>query len=370
LQKKQKTKTDKLMRSKSTTIDFNSQAIYVGIDVHLKSWRVTIMLNNREHKTFSQDPYAKVLSCYLRKHFPGGTYYSAYEAGFCGFSTHRELEDLGIHNIVVNPSDIPTTDKEKQQKEDKRDSRKIARSLKNGELTGIYIPGKEMEELRSLVRYRKTLVKEISRHKCRIKSYLYYNGIKIPFELEGSSRYWSGRFTEWLKTIELSTVPGTMVLEDTLETATHLRKKLLKINRHLRQISKEGEYVKRLNLLQSIPGIGQISSITLLSEMGTILRFKNFDRLCSFVGLVPSTNSSGEKENVGRITRRSNRFLRDILIESSCMASRLDPSLALCYGQLCKRMESNEAIIRIAKKLLNRIRYVMKNQTEYVYAVN
>jgi len=71
---------------------------------------------------------------------------------FCGFSVHRDLERYGIHNIVVNPSDIPTTDKEKRQKEDKRDSRKIAKSLKNGELTAIYVPTKEMEELRSLAR--------------------------------------------------------------------------------------------------------------------------------------------------------------------------------------------------------------------------
>ncbi|HNX08285.1 MAG TPA: IS110 family transposase [Bacteroidales bacterium] len=357
------------MKIESTKIDFSGQNVYAGIDVHLKSWNVTIMVNNREHKTYSQDPSAELLWNYLRKNFPGAIYYSAYEAGFCGFSAHRELASFGIRNIVVNPADIPTTDKEKRQKEDKRDSRKIAKSLKNGELTGIYVPGKDMEELRGLIRYRKTLVKEISRHKNRIKSFLYFNGIKIPLELEGPSKHWSGRFTQWLKEVELSTVHGKMVLEDTLDTAETLRKKLLKVNRHLRQINKEGIYAAKLSLLQSIPGIGLITAITLLAEMEDILRFKNLDQLCSFVGLVPSTNSSGEKENVGRITRRSNRFLREVIIESAWMASRLDPSLAYSYGQLCTRMKSNEAIIRIAKKLLNRIRYVMKNETEYVHSV-
>jgi transposase len=103
--------------------------------------------------------------------------------------------------------------------------------------------------------------------------------------------------------------------------------------------------------------------------MEDILRFRNLDQLCSFVGLVPSTNSSGEKENVGRITRRNNRFLRSIIVEAAWMASRKDPSLLYSYGLLCKRMEPTEAIIRIAKKLLNRIRYVMKNETEYVHSV-
>ncbi len=357
------------METKSKKIDFIGQNVYAGIDIHLKSWKVTIMVNDREHKTFSQDPSAELLANYLRKNFPGAAYHSAYEAGFCGFSAHRELEAFGIRNIVVNPADIPTTDKEKRQKEDKRDSRKIAKSLKNGELAAIFVPSKRMEELRGLVRYRKTLVKEISRHKSRIKSFIYFNGIKIPLELDVPSKYWSGRFTQWLGAVELSTVHGKMVLEDTIDTAGLLRKKLLKVNMHLRQVAKEEEHIEKLRLLQSIPGIGLISAITFLTEMEDILRFKNLDQLCSFVGLVPSTNSSGEKEKVGRITRRSNRFLRSIIVEAAWMASRKDPALLYSYGQLCKRMKPNEAIIRIAKKLLNRIRYVLKNETEYVHCV-
>ncbi len=357
------------MKTQGTKINFTGQNVYAGIDIHLKSWKVTIMVNEREHKTFSQDSSAELLFNYLKKNFPGATYYSAYEAGFCGFSAHRELKDFGIHNIVVNPADIPTTDKEKKQKEDKRDSRKIVKSLKNGDLIGIYVPSKEMEELRGLVRYRKTLVKEITRHKCRIKSFLYLNGIKIPLEKEVASQHWSGRFTQWLKDIDLSTMEGKMVLHDTIDTVDFLRKKLLNINKHLRQIGKEGKYAMRLRLLQSIPGIGLINAITLLSEMEDVLRFKNFDRLCSFIGLVPSTNSSGDKEIVGRITRRSNRNLRSMLIEAAWVASRKDPSLMYSYGQLCTRMDPNEAIIRIAKKLLNRIRYVMKNEKEYVLSV-
>jgi transposase len=87
------------------------------------------------------------------------------------------------------------------------------------------------------------------------------------------------------------------------------------------------------------------------------------------VGLIPSTDSSGEKEKVGNITHRSNKQLRSCIIESAWIASRTDPSLAFSFSQLCKRMDSNEAIVRIAKKLLNRIRFVIKNEKEYVYSV-
>jgi transposase len=357
------------MQKKGTTISFNGQNVYAGIDLHLKSWKVTIMVEGIVHKTFSQDPCAETLAKYLNKNFPGAKYYSAYEAGFCGFSAHRELEKRGICNIVVNPADIPTKDKDKKQKEDKRDSRKIAKSLRNGDLDGIYVPTRSMEELRGLVRYRKTIVKEISRNKSRIKSYLYLNGIEIPATLDTASQHWSGKFTCWLKTIEMATQYGNLVLQDILDTTEHLRSKLLKMNRELSAINKNSEFSSRLKLIQSVPGVGLVMSITLLSELEELTRFKNLDKLCSFIGLVPSTRSSGEKEKTGSITMRANKPLRSSIVECAWIASRIDPSLAYSYNELCKRMKPHEAIIRIAKKLLNRVRYVVKNETEYVHAI-
>lgn len=357
------------MQRKVTTINFKGQNVYAGIDVHLKSWKVTIMVGDITHKTFSQDPSAEILANYLKKHFPGGSYYSAYEAGFCGFSHHRELEKHGIINKVVNPADVPTKDKEKRQKEDKRDSRKIAKSLKNGDLEGTYIPSKNIEELRGLVRYRKTIVKEISRNKNRIKSFLYFNGIEVPMALDTSSQHWSGKFTQWLATIKMSTPYGNMVLQETLDTTKHLRDKLLKINRALNDISKSSEYSSKLRLIRSVPGVGLVMAITLLSELENIMRFKSLDKLCCYIGLVPGTNSSGEIEKVGSITPRSNKALRSSNVECAWIASRIDPSLMFSYNELCKRMKPSEAIIRIAKKLLNRIRYVLKNETEYVHSV-
>lgn len=96
-------------------LDFTGQTIYVGIDVHRKDWKVCILLEELVYKQFTQPPEPLVLSKYLKKHFPGATYKSAYEAGFCGFWIHDELTSLGIENIVVNPADVPTTDKEKKQ---------------------------------------------------------------------------------------------------------------------------------------------------------------------------------------------------------------------------------------------------------------
>ena len=357
------------MKTKVKTISFKEEKIFCGIDTHKKNWTVTIIVGEVVYKTFSQDPYAETLANYLKKNFPEGKYYSVYEAGFCGFSVHRELINNGIQNIIVNPADVPTTNKEQCQKEDRRDSKKLARGLKNNELKGVYIMSIEMEDLRSLVRYRKTLMKELCRDKNRVKSYLNFKGIKIPAELNIQSKYWSGRFIEWLKTIEVSTPHGSTVLQETIDTAEFLRKKLLKINRQLRQIEKDSKYTKRIQQLRSIPGIGLIVALTFISELETIKRFKNLDKLCSYIGLIPSTFSSGEKDVVGNITRRSNKPLRSAIVEAAWVAIRHDPALTLKYNELRSRMEPNEAIIRIAKKLLNRIRFVLKNEQEYVTSI-
>lgn len=84
---------------------------------------------------------------------------------------------------MVNPADIPTTAKEKVQKEDARDSQKIARCLKNGELAPIYIPSLESLGHRGLLRLRKTVVNDTTRVKNRIKASLHFNGIGNPAEI-------------------------------------------------------------------------------------------------------------------------------------------------------------------------------------------
>lgn len=112
------------------TINFKGHNIYVGFDVHKKNWKVTVMAESIMYKSFNQPPHPEVLVNYLQKNFPGGTYHSAYEAGFCGYWIHYQLQQLGVKSIIVNPADIPTTQKEKVQKEDLRDS------LKNCTLSG------------------------------------------------------------------------------------------------------------------------------------------------------------------------------------------------------------------------------------------
>ena len=178
-------------------IDFKGKDLFIGLDVHKKSWSVTILVEGMEHRTFTQPPDPRTLYNYLQKMFPGGTYHSAYEAGFCGYGIHRELNDLGIKNIVINAADIPSSQKDQLQKRDPVDSRKIARALEKGLLRAIHIFDRDMEELRSLNRTRFYLMRDFRRSKNRIKSFLQYYSIFIPPEFDNNQ--WSLKFIDWLK---------------------------------------------------------------------------------------------------------------------------------------------------------------------------
>lgn len=357
------------MQTQSNKIDFKGQNIYIGFDVHLKSWNVTIMTEKLTHKTFSQPPKPEVLYQYLTKTFPGGTYHSAYEAGFCGYWIHNKLLSYGLKSIVVNPADIPTTGKETVMKNDTRDSIKIARSLRNGDLTPIYVPSLSTLEDRGFVRTRSALVKDMTRYKNRIKSFLYFHGIEFPEKFYKSETHWSKRFFTWLEDIEMTESSGKASLDILLSQARHLRASVFQTTKQIKELAKTDRYKVRHELLRSIPGIGLLTAMVILTEIETIDRFDTFDQLCGFIGLVPSTKSSGENEAVGSITPRGHSVLRTAIIESAWMAARLDPALNKCYHDYCKRMEPNKAIIRIARKLVNRIRFVLKNNQAYVCSV-
>jgi len=357
------------MPTLSNKIDFNGQHIYVGFDVHLKSWKVTIMTEKLLHKTFSQPPKPEVLHQYLVRNFPGGIYHSAYEAGFCGYWIHNKLKYLGIDSIVVNPADIPTTGKEKIQKDDVRDSNKIARSLRNGDLVPIHVPTSFTLEDRGLVRSRANLVQDLTRCKNRIKSFLYFRGLEIPESFRSPNSHWSNRFVQWLEGIELPESSSKATLNVYLSQSRQLRSAILETTRIIRELSRTERYKSRQELLRTIPGIGYITAMILLTELETIERFATFDHLCGFVGLVPSTKSSGENESIGDLTPRGHSVLRTALIESAWVAARIDPALNKSYHEYCRRMEPNKAIIRIARKLLSRIRFVLKNNLPYEYSV-
>jgi len=358
---KEKTKEGTVMDNQS--IDYTNQDFFLGIDVHKKSWKVTVRTQNMELKTFSMDPSPEELYRYMNKRYPGGNYHSVYEAGFCGYWIDRDLRRYGFKNIVINPADVPTTQKEKSTKTDKVDSRKLGRELENGTLRGIYVPDELHQQLRSLCRLRFKVVQSQTRLKNRIKGHLAFYGYVIPGHDEVS--HWSLGFIRWLKTLEFSYGMGRDYLWLCLEELESHRRRLGEVLRLLRRYCREYGIQEEVKNLRRVPGVGFVTAMTLYGELMDMRRFKSIDYLASYVGLIPSVSASGERESSLGLSFRRNRYLRYLLIEGAWVAVREDPALGYVFSRLIRRMSRQKAIVRIAKKLLNRIRHVWNHKEGY-----
>lgn len=351
------------MRKENTKLDFTGQDIYVGLDIGKKDWKVTILTKEYEHKTFTQPPQPEVLVKYLHRNFPGARYLCVYEAGYFGFWIHDELQEQGVECYVVHPADVPTKDKERRNRNDRVDARKLARNLRNDELTPLYVPTRKAVEARMLVRTRSQFVKKQTRCKNQIKGMLSIIGESIPEKLKKSR--WSQPFIQWLENLEMQEDCGKQALQALLEELKYLRQIIARLTRQIRSLSQQEPYRTLVTYLDSVPGIGILSAMILLTEIIDINRFRNSDHLASYAGLIPGEDSSGDQERTTGISRRRNTHLRTLLIECSWVAVRKDPALLMSYNQLTKRMPKNRAIIRISRKLLNRIRYVLKHEQLY-----
>jgi len=342
--------------------DFSDHNVYVGLDVHKASWAVNIVVDDIEHRRFTQPPSPLVLYNYLTDNFPGANYYSAYECGFCGYHHHRELLNLGIQNIVINPADLPITDKEKINKRDPLDSRRISRALQKNQLKGIHVFDPDHEQFRSLNRMRWRAAKENRRVKNRIRSFLHYYGIVPPENLH--PEYWSQAFLNWLKQLKLPCEAGTLSLEYLLIAYQNTKTQILQVTKHLRQQVKL-YYSDIYKSLLTVPGIGPINAVCLIAEIGDISRFHSCRQLASFVGLVPRSHQSGDKDPHGALTYRNNKYLRSALVESAWIALRYDPALLKYYKERIIKSKPQVVIIKIAHKLLNRIRHVWLYDNTY-----
>lgn len=344
------------MRKQYSTVSFKGQVVFVGIDVHKKQWTVTIRHCRQAQKTFTMDPEPEKLGEYLKRNYPDAEYRSVYEAGFSGFEAHRALCRLGVQNIVINPSDVPTSGKERENKNDGCDSRKLARELENGSLEPIYIPEPENLILRNLKRREDQIVQNLARVKNRIKSHLLFAGIKFISWAGGS-----------LKTLEENARKrNDYALLSMLRELRFLRTERLQVIRDERACLKLLNREKIQENIQSVSGIGFRTSVALQAELWDMGRFKTSDHLNSYVGLAPHAFGSGEDVTV-RCGNRKKKQLHYLMIEAAWRAVRYNLEYKARYGALLGRgMSSQKAIVVIAKKLMQAIRAVWLQDRKYI----
>jgi transposase len=335
--------------------------VFIGMDIHKKSWSVSIQTDLFFHKSFTMPPDASELAGYIERHFDRHEVFLTYEAGCCGFSAARYFLNLGWMVLVINPADIRKSDKDLYMKTDKCDARLLSNQLKMGALKGIYIPGEEQEQLTSLARHRSQLTRKLRQAKSHIKSMLLFHGIKVPDQYDNSN--WSAAFLEWLKEVQFSSATGNYSLKAKIRMYEFVKHEYLETANELRAYCRK-HFKTDYYLLKSIPGIGGFLAAVILAECGDLRRFNTEGQFASFIGIVPGIHASGDTERSLGITPRCRSQLRSYLIEAAWVAVRKDPEMQAYYRKHFGK-NPKSIIVKVAHKMTRRILSVIKNQRPY-----
>lgn len=344
-------------------IDFTGKTLYVGIDVHQKDYQVAIVYEGICLGNHRMGASGEKVIKHLQTQYRGASFRCVYESCAWGFNLQRQLSAAGMECIVVHAADVATNDKERRRKTDKVDALKLARKHACGDLKAIHVPDEDNQKDRNLIRYRKSVVGDLNQTKNRLKSLLKYQGIEIPGKFGKAN--WSQNFMRWVEEQAKKDALLQDVLLLMLEQIKLLRQLKLKIERKLREMMKSPKYNKQAELLKSVPGVGPVVTALFLLEIGDVRRFRGFDKLNDFVGFCPDTDSSGETDRDRGITTRRHKQLRSVLIEAAWKAMQADAPLLDAYRELTKRMPGTNAIVRIARKLLRRMRAVLLTGIPY-----
>ena len=344
------------MKKTSGKISYEGKKVFVGIDVHKRSYSVVAVVEGMVVKKWRTLASPEKLAEQLKRYFPGASIETAYESGFSGFVLHRVLSEAGIHNIVVNPGSIEVAI-HNRVKTDKRDAVKIATLLEAGRLTGIRVPTPQQEQQRLLTRTRQQIGSERSAIKNKIRMKAHQMGLIDPED----RREMTHKIVEEI----LAKTPST---EFTLTIEAHwaIWKSIeTQIQRIEQKLKEQAKADPNETIYRSAPGIGPLSARVLSNELGDLSQFENERQLFSYTGLTPSEFSSGETVRKGHITRQGNTRVRHILNQAAWRAIKKDQDLKTFFERLAPRTGKKRAIVAVARKLIGRIRAAFKTHQPY-----
>jgi transposase len=251
-------------------------------------------------------------------------------------------------------------------KTNRRDSRKLSQVLRSGDLKSIHVPSTVYRHLRHLVQLRDTFVRQATAFQHRIKALLLLEGIPFP---DAGGR-WSVSALARLQTLPCA--PALRFkLDRLLSSFSFAQEQARQVLRELQRFCREDpELAHNLALLTTLPGIGRITGTHLLARIGDWRELGNGRQLSSFLGLVPSEDSTGDAVNRGSITRTGDRRLCAKLNQAAWIAIRQDSELHDFYLRIYHRnpkpIAAQKAVTAVARKLCMRIACILKEQRPYV----
>jgi len=329
-----------------------SITLYIGLDVHKDSIVIAIAEPGRNGEirnfgTITNDLQAleKAINR-IRKAHPDAILELAYEAGPCGFGIARRLKQLKVSCLVAAPSLIP-----KQPgspfKTDQRDARGLARLLRAGELTAVYIPEPTDEAIRDLCRARTDAVDDHRRCRHRLKGFLLRHG----FRYQGKAN-WSQPHMRYLRELVLPHPAMKTILEEYLQGIDAAHNRIERIEASMLTLLENWRLKPAVQALMAFRGFQLVASMITVSELGDMHRFEHPRQLMTYLGLVPTESSSGPHQRLGSISRCGNSHQRWLLTECAEHYA-IPPKIS---KELSRRQEGQPRAVRdLSWKAQNRL---------------
>jgi transposase len=291
----------------------------------------------------------------ISKRAPGEVEF-CYEAGVCGFTLKRRIEQVGCRCRVIAPSLVPRKPGERV-KTDRRDAKKLLAMLKSGLLTEVHAPNEQQEAARELTRLRETAAENLKRIRHQLLKFLTRHG-----HVYRNGRHWTQKHITWLRTIQFTEPMLANVFENYFNQMIYCIGRLEALDKEVELLADSQEYKEIVGLLCCFHGIGTLTAISILTEIFEFGRFQSPRHLMSYLGLTPSEDSSGDKQKKGPITKTGNKRIRRLLNESAWhYRHRYVPSAALKKRRKGQPQWAIEIADAAGRRLSKRHRYLINS---------
>lgn len=339
------------------------QNIMIGCDLHDKNMRLKIGVDRAEPVTRTvantESGRRGLIEELNRKAMAdeGANVILAYEASGLGFGWCDELTAAGIECRVLAPTKIKRSQKHQRRKNDDTDSLQLFEDLRAHVLAGnalptVWIPSLQVRDDRELVRMRLEVAEKITILKTQVQSLLKRHTLR---RAPSVGKGWCQAFRRWLRQdlVESTGSPlascSRLALGSLLRQLEALEAERTRLDKEVDQLAQQPRYAAQVEALTQIKGVGILTAMVFLSELGDLSRFRNRKQIGAFVGLVPSSNESGEtNDRKGHITRQGPWRVRKVLCQAVWSIVRTDPNERAFYQQLVARNPKRKKIAVVA----------------------